>query len=78
MVERTEMFSDLRGLIRAKYKTQACFARALGIGVGALNAKLNGKTDFTRIEIEKSCILLGIPFAKAGDYFFNQNTAFSQ
>lgn len=70
MDERNELFSDLRGLIRAKYKTQASFAKALGIGVGALNAKLNGKTDFTRSEIEKTCVLLGIPFAKVGDYFF--------
>lgn len=78
MGERTELFSELRGLIRAKYKTQSRFAVALGIGVGALNAKLNGKTDFTRAEIEKSCVLLGIPFSKAGNYFFNQKTAFSQ
>lgn len=78
MEEKFEMYSDLRGLIRAKYKTQANFAHALGIGESAVNAKLNGRTDFTRTEIEKSCVLLGIPFSKAGNYFFNQNTAFSQ
>ena len=78
MDERMEMYSELRGLIRAKFKTQANFAKALGIGASALNAKLNGKSDFTRTEIEKSCVLLGIPFSKAGNYFFNQKTAFSQ
>ena len=78
MEEKNELFSEVRGLIRAKYKTQSNFAEALGIGVTALNAKLNGKTDFTRTEIEKSCVLLGIPFSKAGNYFFNQKTAFSQ
>ena len=78
MNEKTEMYSDLRGLIRAKYKTQANFADALGVGESAINAKLNGRTDFTRTEIEKSCVLLGIPFSKAGNYFFNQKTAFSQ
>lgn len=78
MNEKMEMYSDLRGLIRAKYKTQANFADALGVGESAINAKLNGRTDFTRTEIEKSCVLLGIPFSKAGNYFFNQKTAFSQ
>ncbi len=78
MGKKEELFSDVRGLIRAKFKTQALFAKALGIGETALSAKLNGKTDFTRTEIEKTCILLGIPFSEAGNYFFNQKTAFSQ
>ena len=78
MSETKELHRELRGLIRAKYKTQARFASALNISESALSAKLNGITDFTRTEIETSCVLLGIPFSKAGNYFFNQNTAFSQ
>ena len=73
-----ELFSELRGLIRAKFKTQAKFAKALGINESSLSKKLNGSTDFSRSEIEKSCVLLGIPFSKAGNYFFNQFTAKTQ
>lgn len=61
----------LRGLIREKYGTQATFAEAMGMSKTTLSAKLNGKTEWSRQEIEKACRLLGIPAEDIPTYFFN-------
>ena len=54
-------YRKLRGLIREKYGTQAEFATAVGMSNTTLSARLNGKTDWGRTEIEHTCRLLGIP-----------------
>lgn len=64
-------FSALKKRIRAIYGTQAHFAHALGINPATLNARLTGRRDFTREEIEKACALLLIPLAEAHLYFFS-------
>lgn len=53
-------YRKLRGLIREKFGTQASFAAAIGMSRTTLSAKLNGKTDWARAEIEMACRLLGI------------------
>ena len=53
-------YRKLRGLIREKFGTQAAFAAAIGMAHTTLSAKLNGKTDWARAEIELACRLLGI------------------
>ena len=62
------------GRLREKYSevfgTQQEFATALGMDKATLNAKLNSKTEFTRGEIEKSCVLLGIATENIPEYFF--------
>ena len=63
-------FGLLRELIRQKYGTQGAFCAALGIGRTALNGKLNSRAEWTRTEMEKACILLGIPIEKMHIYFF--------
>lgn len=63
-------YSKLRGKIREVYGRQADFAAALNIDRSTLSLKLSGKSDWTRAEIEDSCIVLGIPFSDAHSYFF--------
>lgn len=62
--------SKLRGLIREKFKTQADFAMALGMADTTLSAKLNGKTDWKRQEIETACRVLGVAAEDIPLYFF--------
>ena len=63
-------YSKLRGRIREKYGRQSDFAAVLHIDRSTLPLKLSGKSDWTREEIENSCIALDIPFAEAHSYFF--------
>lgn len=62
-------YPKLRGIIREKYGTQEAFAKDVEMSPGTLSAKLTGKVDWTRQEIEKACRLLDIPLIQAFDYF---------
>lgn len=62
--------SKLRGRIREKFSTQEAFAEAVGMANTTLSAKLNGKTDWKRQEIEDACRLLDISAADIPLYFF--------
>lgn len=62
--------SKLRGRIREKFGTQEAFAEAVGMSHTTLSAKLNGKTDWKRQEIEDACRLLDISAADIPLYFF--------
>lgn len=63
-------YAKLRGLIREKFGTQDAFAKAMDMNPASMSSKLTGKTEWTRAEIEKACILLEIPLAEAYLYFF--------
>ena len=63
-------FGKLREKIKLVFGTQKDFAKALGMNVATLNAKLNSKADWTLTEIEKVCNLLNIPTIETKDYFF--------
>lgn len=63
-------YAKLRGSIREKFVTEKAFAVEMGMNPGSLSSKLNGKTEWTRQEIEKACVLLEIPLAEAHLYFF--------
>lgn len=41
-------YQKLRGRIREKYKTQAEFAKALGLSGTSLSAKLNNGSEFSQ------------------------------
>lgn len=62
-------FAMLRGKILAIYGTQELFANAMGMHPATLNKKLGKKADWTRLEIEKACKLLGISIHEVGVYF---------
>ena len=63
-------FGRLREKYSEVYGTQQEFATALGMDKATLNSKLNSKTEFTRSEIEKTCVLLGISVENIPEYFF--------
>lgn len=69
-MEQQEQYAELRGAIRAKYRTQEEFARAVGMNPSTLSLKLNGNTQWTRDEIVTACNKLEIPLADAAKYFF--------
>ena len=64
-------YPKVRGAILEKYGTQASFAEALGIHAATLNAKLCGRVDWTRQEVEKAGKLLGLTGEELYTYFFN-------
>lgn len=63
-------YAKLRGRIKEKFGSQDNFASAMEMDRSTLSQKLNGKSDWTRQEIEKSCGLLHIPFVDVYEYFF--------
>lgn len=63
-------FSDLRGRIIARYKTQAAFAAAMGLAESALSARLCNSIMFKADEIKRAAELLEIPDAEINHYFF--------
>lgn len=65
-------YRKLRGKIREKFVTQDNFAEAMELNSSTLSAKLNGRTDWTRSEIERAQQLLDIPPTDIAVYFFGQ------
>lgn len=63
-------YPKLRGAIREKFGTQAAFAKALPMHPVTLSAKLSGRTDWTRQEIEDASRLLGLSYEEIPAYFF--------
>lgn len=64
-------YSLLMGRIVTYFKTQKCFADAMGISEHSLSKKMNGKFPWKQSEIEKACQLLEIDKNDIGSYFFN-------
>lgn len=62
--------AELRGLIRAQFKTQEAFAKAIGISACSLSKKLNGASEWTASEIRLACKTLAISPEKIPQYFF--------
>lgn len=66
-------YSKLRGKILELYRTQANFAKAMGLNPATLNGKLNKRRQWDVDEITKACELLEIPLCDAHLYFFCGN-----
>lgn len=60
----------LRGKIREVCGTETTFADAMGMNKSTLSQKLNGKTEFSKSEIEKACDVLEISVDSIPYYFF--------
>lgn len=52
--------NKLKGKIAEAGFTQRSLAKALGMSKNTLNSKVNGKTPFNTLEIQKICALLHI------------------
>ena len=63
-------YAELRGQIRAKFKTQEAFAKALDKSPCSVSQKLNGKVGWTADEIRDACKLLDITPEDIPKYFF--------
>ena len=63
-------YSKLRGKIREVFDTQEAFADAMKMNAATISGKLNGRSDWTRAEMELACSLLGIPMIEMHKYFF--------
>lgn len=69
-MNNTEMYAELRGRIRTRFKTQAAFAKAIGLSLCSVNKKLNGATEWTADEIRKACEILHIKPEDISHLFF--------
>ena len=73
-MERLDLYPELCGKIREKYRTQGAFARAIGMNPSTLSSKLAGKTQWSYIDVATICQALDIPMADSPN-FFNPNVA---
>ena len=64
--------NKLRGRIVEKFGSLSNFANKVGLTPTSVSNKLNGHTDFTRMEIIKWCDLLKIDSSEVEAYFFTQ------
>lgn len=64
-------YALLRERIKDVFGTLAKFAKAMRMGRTALNAKLQGTSDFTQTEMLTAMDLLGIPREEVNTYFFS-------
>lgn len=62
--------NKLRGRIVERYKTQAAFAKELGITKYALSRKMTSKSSLSQEDIVLWCNLLNIDREEIGEYFF--------
>lgn len=65
-------FKKLRGDIRALYDSQEAFAEAMGMSPATLSKKLNGKSEWSRPEMERAMCLINKPLEQTGLYFFSE------
>lgn len=63
-------YSDLTGLIIAKYGSRKRYAMAAGMAPSSLSAKLRGNTPWSTNEIATAQELLGFPSEAIVKYFF--------
>ncbi len=70
-MEKRDLYPELCGKIRAKYRTQGAFARAIGMNHSTLSSKLSGRTQWSYVEVERVCRELEISMADAPRYFNN-------
>lgn len=63
-------YAKLRGRIREICGTQEKFADAIALDPSSVSAKLNGKSEWTRQQIEDACHVLQIQLEEVSDYFF--------
>lgn len=64
-------YNKLRGRIVEKFKTNAAFARELGISEVSMSKKLSCKTGFSQDDILSWAKLLDIKAEEYPIYFFN-------
>ena len=83
MIKR-DLYPELCGKIREKYRTQGALAQVIGMSQSTLSAKLSGKTQWSFLDVERICHALNIPMADAPNFFtpdvarLQQNTNYKE
>lgn len=68
-MDKLDLYPELCGKIREKYRTQGAFARSIGMNHSTLSKKLAGKTQWSYMDVERICQALNIPMAEAPNFF---------
>ena len=66
---KCDMYPELCGRIREKYRTQGNLARKVGMNPSTLSAKLTGKSQWSFLDVAKICKAIDIPMAEAPNFF---------
>lgn len=66
---KLDLYPELCGKIREKYRTQGNLARVIGMNPSTLSAKLAGKTQWSFLDVAKICEALDIPMAESPNFF---------
>lgn len=74
---KQDVYPELCGKIREKFRTQRAFANEIGMNPTTLSKKLSGESQWTYDEVARACCALGIPMADAPN-FFTPNVAILQ
>ena len=64
------MYNKIEGKIIEKLGTREAFAKAMGLSQTTITAKLKGRIDWKRKEMQKACEILEIPISELIEYFF--------
>lgn len=65
-----EMFKQLEEKINQVFGGRGAFAAAMGMSSRTITSRLNGKTEFTWVEIRKAGKLLGLTGHEVDELFF--------
>ncbi len=68
-MNKRDLYPELCGKIREKFRTQGAFARAIGLNPSTLSAKLAGRSQWSFAEVANACKVLKIPMQDAPLYF---------
>lgn len=68
-MEKRDIYPELCGKIREKYRTQRDFALAIGMNPSTLSGKLAGKTQWSYLDVATICQALDIPMADSPNFF---------
>ena len=68
-MEKLDLFPELCGKIREKYRTQQALAREIGMNPSTLSGKLAGRTQWSYADVASICQALDIPMADSPNFF---------
>lgn len=68
-MRKLDLYPELCGKIREKFRTQGAFAKAIGMNQSTLSSKLAGKSQWSFNEVANVCYALEISMEEAPQYF---------
>ena len=74
-MRKKDLYPELCGKIRERFRTQERLARAIGMNPSTLSGKLAGRSQWSYAEVVSVCAALGIRMEDAWRYFFTPKVA---